>query len=80
MTIVTPFRHDQEIHRRRLSAACRLVAIVIGVLSGLLVAAISKLSAIAHSLLFDIPFDAHLSATGVIPWQALPSKGRSHDL
>ena len=32
-------------------------------------AAISKLSALAHSLLFDIPFDAHLSATGVISWQ-----------
>src|ERR1700710_1315644 len=46
-----------------------LVAIVIGVLSGLLVAAISKLSEIAHAVLFDIPFDAHLSATGVISWQ-----------
>src|ERR1700710_1104698 len=45
------------------------VAIVIGLLSGLLVAAISKLSEIAHGLLFDIPFDAHLSATGVISWQ-----------
>jgi chloride channel protein, CIC family len=46
-----------------------LVAIVIGLLSGLLVAAISQLSTIAHALLFDIPFDAHLSATGVISWQ-----------
>ena len=31
------------------------VAVVIGLLSGLLVAAISKLSEIAHALLFDIP-------------------------
>jgi CIC family chloride channel protein len=46
-----------------------LVAIVIGLLSGLLVATISKLSESAHALLFDIPFDAHLSATGVISWQ-----------
>jgi CIC family chloride channel protein len=46
-----------------------LVAIVIGLLSGLLVATISNLSQIAHALLFDIPFDAHLSATGVISWQ-----------
>ena len=45
------------------------VAIVIGLLSGLLVATISHLSEIAHSLLFDIPFDARLSATGVISWQ-----------
>jgi CIC family chloride channel protein len=45
------------------------VAIVIGLLSGLLVAAISKLSEVAHALLFDIPFDAHLSSTGVISWQ-----------
>src|ERR1700712_5779895 len=45
------------------------VAIVIGLLSGLLVATISRLSEIAHGLLFDIPFDAHLSATGVISWQ-----------
>src|SRR6185437_15659921 len=45
------------------------VAIVIGLLSGLLVAAISHLSEITHSLLFDIPFDARLSATGVISWQ-----------
>ena len=42
---------------------------MIGLLSGLLVAAISKLSEIAHGLLFDIPFDSHLSATGVISWQ-----------
>jgi chloride channel protein, CIC family len=45
------------------------VAVVIGLLSGLLVAAISKLSEFAHALLFDIPFDAHLSASGVISWQ-----------
>ncbi|XIA63452.1 hypothetical protein ACFIOY_30600 [Bradyrhizobium sp. TZ2] len=31
------------------------VAIIIGLLSGLLVAAISKLSEVAHALLFDIP-------------------------
>ncbi|MDD1530426.1 chloride channel protein [Bradyrhizobium sp. WBOS7] len=46
-----------------------LVAIVVGLLSGLLVAAISSLSQVSHALLFDIPFDAHLSATGVISWQ-----------
>jgi chloride channel protein, CIC family len=46
-----------------------IVAIVIGLLSGLLVAAISHLSEISHSLLFDIPFDARLSATGIISWQ-----------
>jgi len=46
-----------------------LVAIVVGCLSGVLVAAISSLSQISHALLFDIPFDAHLSATGVISWQ-----------
>jgi chloride channel protein, CIC family len=46
-----------------------LVAIVVGLLSGVLVAAISSLSQAAHALLFDIPFDAHLSATGVISWQ-----------
>ncbi|MGY4477120.1 chloride channel protein [Bradyrhizobium sp. USDA 3364] len=45
------------------------VAIVIGLLSGLLVAAISHLSQVAHALLFDIPLDGHLSATGVISWQ-----------
>ena len=45
------------------------VAIVIGLLSGLLVAAISHLSEFTHSLLFDIPWDARLSATGVISWQ-----------
>jgi CIC family chloride channel protein len=45
------------------------VAIMIGLLCGLLVETISHLSEIAHSLLFDIPFDAHLSATGVISWQ-----------
>ena len=46
-----------------------LVAIVVGLLSGLLVAAISSLSQVSHSVLFDIPLDAHLSATGVISWQ-----------
>ncbi|WP_128925173.1 chloride channel protein [Bradyrhizobium guangxiense] len=46
-----------------------LVAIVVGLLSGVLVAAISSLSQVSHALLFDIPFDAHLSATGVISWQ-----------
>ena len=45
------------------------VAIVIGLISGVLVAAISELSGVAHAMLFDIPFDAHLSATGVISWQ-----------
>jgi chloride channel protein, CIC family len=46
-----------------------LVAIVVGLLSGVLVAAISRLSQVSHALLFDIPVDAHLSATGVISWQ-----------
>jgi len=46
-----------------------LVAIVVGLLSGVLVAAISSLSQVSHALLFDIPLDAHLSATGVISWQ-----------
>ncbi len=46
-----------------------LVSIVIGLLSGLLVTVISRMSQITHSLLFDIPFDAHLSATGVISWR-----------
>jgi CIC family chloride channel protein len=45
------------------------VAILIGLLSGLLVGAISRLSEIAHAVLFDIPFDAHLSSTGIITWQ-----------
>jgi CIC family chloride channel protein len=45
------------------------IAVVIGLLSGLLVSAISKLSESAHTLLFDIPYDAHLSATGIISWQ-----------
>lgn len=47
------------------------VAVVIGLLSGLLVAIISRLSQIAHALLFDIPYDAHLSATQAIVWQRL---------
>ncbi|MGL9618193.1 chloride channel protein [Bradyrhizobium sp. U531] len=46
-----------------------LVAIVVGLLSGVLIAAISSLSQVSHALLFDIPYDAHLSATGVISWQ-----------
>ena len=46
-----------------------LVGIVVGLLSGVLVAAISSLSQLFHALLFDISFDAHLSATGVISWQ-----------
>src|SRR5215213_7268288 len=45
------------------------IAVVIGLLSGLLVSAISKLSDLAHAFLFDIPYEAHLSATGVISWQ-----------
>jgi CIC family chloride channel protein len=45
------------------------VAIMIGLISGVLVAAISELSGMAHAWLFDIPLDAHLSATGVISWQ-----------
>jgi chloride channel protein, CIC family len=45
------------------------VAVMIGLISGVLVAAISELSGVAHGVLFDIPFDAHLSATGVISWQ-----------
>ncbi len=45
------------------------VGIVIGVLSGLLVAIIAALSELTHSLLFNIPFDARLSATGTISWQ-----------
>jgi|GEM_PF-2078631 len=39
-----------------------VVAVAIGLISGVLVAAISQLSGVAHALLFDIPFDAHLSA------------------
>lgn len=46
-----------------------VVGIVIGLLSGLLVAIISRLSMVAHALLFDIPFEANLSATGFISWQ-----------
>ena len=55
--------------RKQLLIGSLAVAVVIGFLSGLLVAAISKLSEFAHALLFDIPFDAHLSASGVISWQ-----------
>ncbi|TAI66411.1 chloride channel protein [Bradyrhizobium sp. Leo170] len=45
------------------------VAIVVGLLSGLLVVSISKLSQAAHALLFDIPFDEHLSSAKFILWQ-----------
>ncbi|MFH0300293.1 chloride channel protein [Bradyrhizobium sp. 31Argb] len=45
------------------------VAIVVGLLSGLLVVSISKLSQAAHALLFDIPFDEHLSSAHFILWQ-----------
>ncbi len=47
------------------------VAVVIGLLSGLLVAIISRLSQIAHALLFDIPTTAHLSANAAISWHRL---------
>ena len=47
------------------------VAIVIGLLSGLLVAAISKLSEVAHALLFDIP-----STLILVPPASLP--GNAH--
>ncbi|WP_022721974.1 chloride channel protein [Rhodopseudomonas sp. B29] len=46
-----------------------VVAVIIGLLSGLLVVTISVLSELAHSVLFSIPFDTRLSANGVIPWQ-----------
>jgi len=46
-----------------------IVAAMIGLASGLLVAAIATLSELAHSVLFDIPFESRLSATGVISWQ-----------
>jgi len=46
-----------------------VVAVVIGLLSGLLVAIIWRLSEAAHAVLFDIPFDSRLSANGVISWQ-----------
>src|SRR5258708_20426650 len=36
-----------------------LVSIVIGLLTGLLVTVISRISRITHSLLFDIPFNSH---------------------
>lgn len=41
---------------------------LIGAISGLLVAVISKLSQLAHVFLFDIPIDGHLSSTGAISW------------
>jgi CIC family chloride channel protein len=46
-----------------------ITGMIIGVVSGLLVAVISKLSQLAHVLLFDIPLDGHLSSTGAISWQ-----------
>lgn len=46
-----------------------LVAILVGLSSGVLVAAISSFSQFAHALLFGIPLDGRLSATGVISWQ-----------
>lgn len=46
-----------------------MVAVVIGLLSGLLVAIIWRLSEFAHAVLFNIPFDTRLSANGVISWQ-----------
>jgi chloride channel protein, CIC family len=48
-----------------------LAGVVIGIMSGLLVAIIGTLSEFAHRLLFDLPPEAHLSATGVISWQRL---------
>ncbi|RJF78904.1 chloride channel protein [Rhodopseudomonas palustris] len=83
MTIVTPPNPSQPAVAggpRLLPVALRnfvrnretglvLIAMVVGLLSGLLVAAISTLSQLAHGLLFDIPYDSHLSATGVISWQ-----------
>ncbi|KPG00079.1 chloride channel protein [Rhodopseudomonas sp. AAP120] len=46
-----------------------LVAVVIGLLSGLLVAIIWHASELAHAVLFSIPYGTRLSANGVIPWQ-----------
>jgi len=54
---------------RKHDTGVMLVAIVIGLLSGLLVAIIAALSETIHAVLFAIPFDARLSATGTIPWQ-----------
>ena len=47
------------------------VAVVLGLLSGLLVAIISRLSELVHALLFDIPTTAHLSASVAVSWQRL---------
>ncbi len=47
------------------------VAVVIGLLSGLLVAIISRLSQIAHALLFDIHRTIHLRIATAISWQRL---------
>ncbi len=44
------------------------VGIVVGLLSGLLVAAISRLSDLAHAVFFGIPLGARLS-TGAMTWQ-----------
>lgn len=46
-----------------------ITGMLIGAVSGLLVAVISKLSQLAHVFLFDIPMDGHLSSTGAISWQ-----------
>ncbi len=46
-----------------------ITGMIIGAVSGLLVAVIGKLSQLAHVLLFDIPLDGHLSSTGAISWQ-----------
>ncbi|NEW88205.1 chloride channel protein [Rhodopseudomonas sp. WA056] len=48
-----------------------IVAVVIGLLSGLLVAIIWHLSEFAHAVLFGIPFGTRLSANGVISWQRI---------
>lgn len=48
-----------------------ITGMLIGAISGVLVAAIGRLSQIAHVLLFDIPLDGHLSSTPVISWQRL---------
>ena len=48
-----------------------ITGMLIGVISGVLVAAIGQLSQLAHVLLFDIPRDGHLSSTPVISWQRI---------
>lgn len=61
-TVVRNFVRNREI-------GLVMVAVVIGLLSGLLVAIIWRLSEFAHAVLFNIPFDTRLSANGVISWQ-----------